>query len=164
VCELVCSFNYENSGGAAVTCVEDGWSPSPTSLSCQEISCPAGYKKINHRCYSASYSPPHQTWVAALKTCQKDSAELVQFSSRQELDSVSDSFRSGEIWTAANDWNEESVWRWGFTNIKVREDVWVNQDSDRIDMNCAFLVEGEMEQGECSVQKGVLCEKKLGSY
>ena len=54
--------------------------------------------------------------------------------------------------------------RWGFTNIKVKEDVWVNQDSDRMDMNCAFLVEGKMKQGQCNLQKGVLCEKKLGSY
>ena len=35
VCDLVCSSNYENSGGAAVICAEDGWSPPPTSLSCK---------------------------------------------------------------------------------------------------------------------------------
>merc|ERR1712179_256972 len=164
VCELVCTPTYENSGGTAVTCEEEGWAPPPNSLSCKEISCPAGYEKINHRCYSDSYTPPHQTWLAALKTCQQDSAELVQFSSKQELDSVSDIFSSGEIWTGANDWYEEGVWRWGFTNIKVKEEVWVNQDSDRQDMNCAFLMEGEMGQGQCSLQKEVLCEKKLGSY
>ena len=35
VCELVCTPTYENSGGTAVTCAEEGWAPPPTSLSCE---------------------------------------------------------------------------------------------------------------------------------
>jgi len=161
-CSLVCSSTYENAGGDSVSCGEEGWAPPPESLSCEEISCPPGYEKINHRCYSNSYDPQTKPWLAAVKTCEKDSAELVQFSTRAELESVSAIFSSGEVWTGANDWYEEAVWRWGFTNIPVKEEVWVNQEEDQLDLNCAFMLGGEMWQGECSAQRGVLCKKQLG--
>merc|ERR1711892_46938 len=104
-----------------------------------------------------------QPWLDAVKTCEEDSAELVQFSSSKELESVSGMFSSGEIWTGANDWYEETVWRWGFTNIPVKAEVWMNQEEDRLDRNCAYLVDGVMWQGVCSHDRTVLCEKKLGA-
>jgi len=161
-CNLLCTPTYENIGGSRVVCDENGWVPSPDSLYCEEISCPTGYEKINHRCYTSPHQSKYQPWLSAMKTCEMNSATLVQFSSQEELHSVSYVFRSEEFWTFANDWEEESMWRWGFTDLAVSPGVWENQEEDSLAMNCAFFIDGNMWQGECKTERRFICEKSLG--
>ncbi|XP_034329440.2 SCO-spondin isoform X1 [Magallana gigas] len=144
------------------------WNDYPCSRSmayiCEQTTaldaCDSTWSFRNGRCYKLFTSKV--TWSNALKTCQANSANLVNVADSGENSFVHGLLRGESVWMGGFDGPTEGSWAWSggvftwsYTNWKSGEP---NNSGDE-DCNMMYSSDGKWNDGKCSGSLQFMCEK-----
>jgi len=115
--------------------------PPPTQRQSQlRGSCPSNFQSLGNSCYFVSND--RVGWIEARKMCELLGARLISFDNKQKIDSVAILVKSltrrrrSEFWVSGNDIEEEGVWEWARTRVRVPRFGWTDEPFQSPEENC----------------------------